>query len=69
MGKDGSSLLICPEKEEQYKALFDRLDVDKDGRVDVNELKQAFMDMRLPQVPGQAEVNINFRIIAECVFF
>ena len=58
MGKDGSSLLICPEKERQYKELFERLDVDNDGRVDVNELKQAFYDMRLPQVPGQAEVSL-----------
>ena len=47
---------ISPEKEAYYRKIFNKLDVDKDGRIDVEELKQAYGKMRLLQVPGQAEV-------------
>ena len=48
---------ISPEKEAYYRKIFNQLDVDKDGRIDVEELKQAYGKMGLLQVPGQAEVS------------
>ncbi|XP_076822174.1 mitochondrial adenyl nucleotide antiporter SLC25A25-like [Clavelina lepadiformis] len=55
MGSEGSPLVITPEKEKYYRQIFDKLDVDNDGRVDVDELKQAYRELGLLQVPGQAE--------------
>ncbi|XP_039269308.2 mitochondrial adenyl nucleotide antiporter SLC25A24-B-like [Styela clava] len=55
MGLDGSAQKITPKKEAYYRQIFDILDVDNDGKVDVTELKQAYSEMGLLQVPGQAE--------------
>lgn len=48
---------LSHEKEAYYREIFNKLDVDKDGRIDVDELKQAYAKMGLLQVPGQAEVS------------
>jgi len=56
MGKEGSPLKISPEKERYYLEIFKQLDIDNDGRIDVHNLKQAYMNMGLLQIPGQAEV-------------
>ena len=58
MGSEGSPLVITPEKEKYYRQIFDKLDVDNDGRVDVDELKQAYRELGLLQVPGPAEVIV-----------
>lgn len=55
MGKDGSAQTVTPAKEAYYRKIFEQLDVDNDGKVDVTELKQAYRNMGLWQVPGQAE--------------
>ncbi|XP_005738178.1 calcium-binding mitochondrial carrier protein SCaMC-1-like [Pundamilia nyererei] len=36
-GKSGAAL--DPEREKRYAELFEQLDLNKDGRVDINELK------------------------------
>uniref|UniRef100_H2ZCF7 EF-hand domain-containing protein n=1 Tax=Ciona savignyi TaxID=51511 RepID=H2ZCF7_CIOSA len=59
MGNDGSPQSICPQKEAYYRQIFEKLDVDKDGRVDVRELKEAYTNMGLLQVPGQAEKFVS----------
>ena len=48
---------ICPEEEARLAELFNRLDVNKDGKIDINDLTAALHQMQVPQVPGQAEVN------------
>lgn len=58
MGKAGAATNITPAKEEYYRKIFNQLDVDNDGRVDVKELEQAYREMGLLQIPGQAEVCI-----------
>ena len=52
---------VSPEKEAYYRKIFDQLDVDKDGQINVAELKQAYGQLGLLHVPGQAEVSM-------CVF-
>nr|CAB3266175.1 calcium-binding mitochondrial carrier protein SCaMC-1 [Phallusia mammillata] len=59
MGKEGCPLVISPDKEAYYIKIFKQLDVDNDGRVDVDELKQAYKKMGLLQVPGQAEKFVS----------
>ncbi|XP_074653824.1 calcium-binding mitochondrial carrier protein SCaMC-2-like isoform X3 [Tubulanus polymorphus] len=46
---------INPEEETRLQKLFDKLDVNKDGRIDVNDLSKAFEDMGVPTYPGQAQ--------------
>jgi len=53
-----NSIELTPEKEAYYRQIFHQLDVDKDGQVDVSELKQAYSEMGLLQLPGQAEVSL-----------
>ena len=47
---------ITPEKEKYYREIFEKLDFDSDGRIDVDDLKNAFNANDYPHVPGQAEV-------------
>ena len=56
MANASRSFDITPEKESYYRQIFHQLDVDKDGQIDVAELKQAYSKMGMRQVPGQAEV-------------
>ena len=53
---------ITPEKEAYYRQIFHKLDVDKDGQIDVAELKQAYSKMGLLQLPGQAEVQTTLNL-------
>lgn len=43
--------------EARVQELFDRLDLDKDGRIDIKDLSDALHQLGVPQVPGQAEVS------------
>ena len=42
--------------EERIKQLFRELDVNNDGRIDVEELTEYLNKQGIPSVPGQAEV-------------
>lgn len=48
---------LSPEEEQRLSGLFNRLDVNKDGRIDIHDLSEALNSMQVPQVPGQAQVN------------
>lgn len=50
-----ASYSISPQKEAQYRRIFEELDVDKDGKIDVSELREAYRRMKLLRIPGQAE--------------
>ena len=42
--------------EEGFSELFHKLDINKDGRIDVEELSEGLKRLGIAQVPGQAEV-------------
>lgn len=59
--QDKGKAVICPitrEEERQMKALFKRLDVNRDGKIDVADLTQALRTMEIPQMPGHAQVTL-----------
>ena len=47
---------LTPEDQKRLSELFDSLDVDKDGRIDVNDLTEALQQLEVPVIPGQAQV-------------
>lgn len=50
---------LSHEEKEKLSALFNRLDVNKDGSIDIHDLSAALCQMEVPQVPGQAQVETN----------
>lgn len=53
MGSEGAT--INPQKEAYYRQIFEQLDVDKDGKIDLTELQEAYRRLELLRVPGQAQ--------------
>lgn len=47
--------VISQEEEEKLKELFNKLDINKDGRIDINDLTQALSTLQVPQTPGHAK--------------
>lgn len=50
------------DEEKRLSSLFNRLDVNHDGRIDVHDLSKALQKLRIPHVPGQAQVKRFYRI-------
>ena len=54
------------EDEERFAQLFEKLDRDKDGKIDVHELREGLERLGLPNSSGTAQVstftNISFFI-------
>ena len=42
---------------EKVKELFEQLDANRDGRVDVKELTEGLSKLGVPTIPGQAQVS------------
>ena len=47
---------ISAEEEATLHELFESLDLNKDGKLDMNDLTKAMTNMQVPQVPGHAKV-------------
>ncbi|XP_071522196.1 mitochondrial adenyl nucleotide antiporter SLC25A23 isoform X3 [Panulirus ornatus] len=47
------------DEEERLGSLFNQLDLDGDGRIDVNDLSEGLKKLNVPQVPGYAEMLIQ----------
>lgn len=45
------------EEEERLGSLFNQLDVNGDGRIDARDLSEGLKRLKLPEVPGGAEVR------------
>lgn len=49
---------LTSDEEEKFTDLFNRLDTNKDGRIDIHDLSEALKTMRVPQVEDHARVSI-----------
>lgn len=47
------------DSERSYQDLFDKLDTNKDGKVDVAELRAGLTAMGISFRKGAAQVNVN----------
>ncbi|XP_064649161.1 calcium-binding mitochondrial carrier protein SCaMC-2-like isoform X2 [Lineus longissimus] len=54
-----TKLDIPKEEEERLRKLFERLDVDKDGKISVDDLDKSLHQLGVPQVPGQAQKIVD----------
>ena len=53
---------VSAEEEATLHELFETLDMNKDGKLDMNDLTKAMTNMQVPQVPGHAKVQKIFQI-------
>ena len=53
---------LSVEDRERIRCLFNRLDINKDVRVDIKDLTEGLQQLRIPTVPGQAQVDISSRL-------
>ena len=42
--------------EHRLEELFRKLDVNRDGRIDIHDLSEALLRLKVPQLPGHAQV-------------
>ena len=54
----GSNMPRPAVDRERLKALFEQLDINKDGTIDVNEIQKGLSKLGINK-PGEAEVNMN----------
>ena len=50
------NLKLTKQEEDELSHLFKRIDRNNDGKIDVTDLAAAFTEMKVPQMPGQAQV-------------
>jgi len=51
-----SSHSISEADERRLEELFRKLDVNRDGRIDIHDLSEALHRLKVPQLPGHAQV-------------
>lgn len=58
---------LSQKEERELSDLFNKLDVNRDGHIDVNDLTAAFQNLDVPRFPGHIKVymlhnNINIAV-------
>ena len=66
---DISSPKISAEEEERFQSLFKKLDVNKDGRIEVHELTEGLKTMKVPEshAKGHAKVAHTFDLFRSSI--
>lgn len=50
---------MTPMEEVKLKDLFNKIDKNRDGKIDIKDLSTALSEMKVAQVPGHAKVVTN----------
>ena len=58
---------LSEEDEKRLGSLFKQLDVNGDGRIDVQDLSESLRRMGVHQVPGHAEVSSSAPVLIELI--
>ena len=64
-----SSHELRAEDEKRLESLFKQLDVNRDGRIDANDLSEALHRMGIHQMPGHVQVSWLGRVTWYLPFF
>jgi Ca2+-binding EF-hand superfamily protein len=59
----GGSTKHSKEDEKRFAQLFEQLDRNQDGKLDVHELKEGIERLGLPSTSGTAQVNNSYSTI------
>ena len=54
---------LSKEDKERFQELFRKLDVNKDGRIEIHELTQGLKTMKVPEDDAQGHAEVFFRIL------
>ncbi len=52
--------IVSAEEEKRFQDLFKKLDVNKDGRVEVHELVQGLKSMQVPESHAKGHAQVGF---------
>ena len=50
---------LSAEEEERFKSLFKKLDINKDGRVEVHELAEGLKSMRVSETHAKGHAKVD----------
>jgi len=51
---------LTPMEEVKLRELYNKIDKNRDGKIDIKDLSTALSEMEVAQLPGHAQVPITF---------
>ena len=63
MNLEGGSSKHSKEDEERFSSLFEQLDKNKDGKIDLQELREGIERLGLPSSSGTAQVRAFIMVL------
>jgi len=58
---------LSEEEIKRYNDLFHKIDINRDGKIDINDLTKALQKFQVPLVPGHAQVLLRHNFTVKMV--